>query len=237
MKQEHERRLREIIEFHNRFAKAFKLIENFVGAMDSTSLNDIRYALRGLVDCLNAALDENDEIFNEHCSTTMTALRIAWHDVVDITVQEFRVYLDELCKRYGSDLVAKHVSYKAARSVIHKAQEKSMESRGDRNRRVQLYQEICDVDLVTLLDCYQESVSMEPAIITEWKRERRKTRVSNAALFLSAIAVCVALYVNFLKPSTIPVAEAGFQPSDPAPPAQGDAQTPDPQLAPRSAAQ
>ena len=92
MDEKHKAKLLTLVDLHNEFSKAYKAVEPIVEKMDATTLNDVRYALRAMVDCVKIVVSDQDtDKFHEAASAAELALRIAWHDVVDITFDSFRM--------------------------------------------------------------------------------------------------------------------------------------------------
>jgi len=203
-------KLKEIIHLHNQFSSAFKIVENMGDKMDTLSMNDIRYALRGLVDCVNSIVNEDDTHFLEHHTIAMTALKIAWHDIVDVTVKLFRVYLNNISAQYDADIVADFVDYTEARNVLFKVEGLQKEARESRDRRVELYTQISSGDLQHLVTCYHQVVHAEPAILKKHKKEKMKANF----IYLGGFTAIMAMlhYVGLL-PLIIDSLEGLIQPS------------------------
>ncbi len=195
-------RLESLINLHNEFSKAYKIVESIVEKMDSTTLNDTRYALRAIVDCLQIVVtDENTNKFEETASAAELALRIAWHDVVDITFDSFRIYLDDLGKEYDPDIVAKHINISDCSDILSQYDELVAESRGDRLKRADLYRQITNDHLNKLNKLFNSIKFSEPAIAAAYKKEKRSGRLQIAAYITSFLILLTVLYVNFIKPS------------------------------------
>ncbi len=192
-----------LIELHNNFTKAYKTVEPLVEKMDVTTLNDVRYALRAIIDCIEIAVsDQNSDKFEEAASAAELALRIAWHDVVDITFDSFRIYLDELGKKYGPDITAKHIDMSACAELFTLVEELVAESRGDRTKRVELYSQITNDHLNKLKKIFGDSQFSEAAIAAEYKKEKRDNFIKIFGAVVSSIILITIVYVNFFKPST-----------------------------------
>jgi len=193
-------RLLALVNLHNEFSKAYKAVERIVEKMDATTLNDIRYALRAIVDCVqNIISDQDPDKFEEAASAAELALRIAWHDVVDITFDSFRIYLDDLGKKYGPDIVAKHIDMAACAQLLTQVDELVEQSREDRSIRVQLYSQITCDQLIKLKTLFNAAKFSEGAIAKAYKKERRDNVLKYFGTFLSSIAVIIIVYVNFIK--------------------------------------
>lgn len=192
-------KLSEIVELHNDYSAALKKVEQHIHSFDLTTLNDARYALRGIVDCIESIITSNNKKFDDAFGIAMTALRIAWHDVVDITVDEFKLYLDELGQRYDCDIVASIIPIKQCKESIYKIEDLITESRGDRSKRIELYRNITANDLDTMLNLYRQCKDLEPSIALKYKKEKSNKFLVKFGLSLAGISLCVLTYVNFIK--------------------------------------
>lgn len=200
----------EIIELHNNFAEALKIVEHFIDSIDTTTLNDSRYALRAVIDCIDATFNKDGNDFEKHHSLAMNALRIAWHDIVDIMHDEFKIYLDELAKKYGPDIVAKQIKLADCHKCIRKVQDLITESRGDREKRIDLYQQINKSDLHKMLELYRDCVDMEPAIASAFKKERKGKLISKTTVTIATLSLITGItsaslltYFNSKKDSDV----------------------------------
>lgn len=200
MEEDKKARFQNFIDMHNEFAKAYKTIEPLVDKMDATTHNDIRYALRAIVDCIECTITEKDDKrFEEAASATDLALRIVWNDVVDITFDSFRIYLDELGKIYGPDIVEKYIDTSTCRELLFKVDELVAESRGDRDRRVELYKQISSDNLLEVKKLFTHAQASEPAIAAAKKKEERNDSFKRAALLVSIVIMAMIFYINFIQ--------------------------------------
>ncbi len=197
-------RLQSLIDLHNEFSKAYKAVEPIVEKMDATTLNEARYALRAMVDCIQVVISDQDtEIFEEAASAAELALRIVWHDVVDITFDSFRIYLDDLGKQYGPDIVAKYINFSDCAELLTLVEELVKESRGDRSKRVQLYTQITGDHLGKLKTLFNNAKLSEPAIAAAWKKEKSDNALKKFGAMASLIILVTIVYANFIKPSDV----------------------------------
>lgn len=193
-------RLKFLIDLHNDCAEAYKAVEPVVEKMDMTTMNDIRYALRGMVDCVSAAIsEESDGFFEDAVSRAELALRTVWHDVIDITVDQFRIYLNFLGKEYGPDIVAKFIDRPACNNLIYHVDDLVTQSRGDRSKRIDLYKQITKDHIKELIRLFRNVQDAEPAIVSSWKKEKRDNFLKYFAALASLIILSTVIYVNFIK--------------------------------------
>lgn len=205
MEQKFEQGFSEIIALHNDFAAAIKVVEHFIHTIDNTTLNDSRYALRAVVDCINSAINNNDGDFEKSHAIAMTALRIAWHDIVDIMYDEFKIYLDELSKKYGPDIVASHISIAECRKCIRKVQDLITQSREDRDKRVELYRDISLTDLQKMLELFRDCQDLEPSIAAQYKKERRNRLLAIAGICIGLTSASMLAYFNLRDDAPTPL--------------------------------
>lgn len=188
----------EIIELHNDFSLALKIVENFTNEIDTTTLNDSRYALRAVIDCIEVAVkNDHDVKFQSSHASAITALRIAWHDIVDIMYKEFKIYLDTLAEKYGPDLVDDSIkNLSKCKQIIRKIEDLVALSRGNRSKRVELYREITVENLKNMLDLYRECKDSEPSIARRYKKEKHRNYLAVAAFLTAFSSACMILYFN-----------------------------------------
>jgi hypothetical protein len=161
-------KLEEIILLHNSFCQALKLVEQLKGEIDFASVNDIRYALRACLDCIQAILHGDQNKFDTSYDLTLNALNIGWHDLVDISVAEYKLYMEALNSKYGPSLVAKHLPNKEHAMIIFEIEDQVRGSRTNRFDRSEIYKNITDNHLEKLLKLYRIAVTSESTIEAEF---------------------------------------------------------------------
>ncbi|MCU7805689.1 MAG: hypothetical protein KZQ96_21090 [Candidatus Thiodiazotropha sp. (ex Lucinoma borealis)] len=202
MDEKHKARLLNLVHLHNEFSKAYKVVEPIVEKMDVTTLNDVRYALRAIVDCLEIVVTDKDlDKFEEAASAAELALRIAWHDVVDITFDSFRIYLDDLGKTFGPDIAARYIDMHACGDLLTLFDGLVSESRGDRSKRVELYSQITNDHLSQLKKLFNDAKISEAAIAAAYKKEKRENALKIFGALISLVILSTIIYVNFFKAS------------------------------------
>ena len=196
-------RLRELVDLHNQFARAVKLVEQINSEIDTTSLNDARYALRAVIDCIETTLNGDTKRFDDAFTTARHALNVAWHDTVDITFTEFKLYLDALSEEFGADIVSESIDVAACKTLIHKYEDLARESRQHRKERPEIYRQITDEDLETILQLIRSAQDAEPAISAKFRkeqdrllRESRRDTYVKAGSFIALLAFLAYCYVN-----------------------------------------
>ncbi len=201
MDENQKEKFKSLVELHNNFSKAYKAVEPIVENMDATTLNEARYALRAIVDCIQIVTSDakDDNKFDDSARTAELALRIVWHDVVDITFDSFRIYLDELGKQYGPDIVAKHIDINSCRKLLALANNLVKQSRGDRSLRIELYAQITNDHLDELVSLFDQAKLAEPAISAARKKECRDNFYKIFGAVVSTIILSTIIYVNFIK--------------------------------------
>jgi hypothetical protein len=200
MNDQQKTRLRALIDLHNQFSGAYKSVEQVVEHMDFTTLNEVRYALRAIMDCIQSCIDADDDKFLESAAAAELALRIAWHDLVDITFDSFSIYLNELGKRFGPDIAAKHIDMRKCRKLLRLIEDLVKESRGDRQKRVELYKRITANHLDELVALFRSAQDSEAAIAAERKKEILRHAIMVFGAILATITLAIVLYVNFIRP-------------------------------------
>ena len=189
----HTDRLNHLIYLHNQFAKAIKLVEAVNFELDMASLNDCRYALRAVMDCIESGLNSNNEQFVDAFGRAQNALHIVWHDTVDIAYIQFKLYLNQLSKDYGPDLVAGAIDVTKCKEALYKIEDLITESRGDRKKRIELYTSITCNDLEPILKLYRNAIDAEPAIAAKKRREDGKRRLTILVIVVGILGAIVAL--------------------------------------------
>ena len=191
-------KFKELIDIHNEFARAVKLVEHIDFEVDYTSLNDARYALRAVVDCLQEVTQDNpdEQAFNDKFATARLALNIAWHDIVDIAHQEFKLHLDYLAGKYGPDLVAGIIDVNSCKTIIYKVEDCVRQTREHRDERTEIYRQITSDDMEEILRLYRLANDAEPALAAKKKKERIHNFFTYIAPVLVIISILVGLHLS-----------------------------------------
>ena len=168
------KKFQELTTLHNDYADALKLVEQFVTDFDNTTLNDSRYALRAVIDCGCWAFCDNREKFDKDFGIAHNALRIAWHDIVDITLDEFKIYLDDFNKKYAAHIVASQIDVTACGQLIFKLEDAVRGTRRNRDTRTETYRLITREDLNKVLELQRVCIIKEPVISALCKKEQEE---------------------------------------------------------------
>lgn len=152
------------------------------------------------MDCIDSAIQYNNGNFESSLSLALNALRIAWHDIVDILHDELKIYLDELNKNYGPDIVASVLEVPKLKNHLRQIEDLIAESRGNRDRRIELYQKITKEYFEQTLALYRECRDLEPAIASTWKKERNTIFWRNLGVFLAVASLMLLSYTQIIGP-------------------------------------
>lgn len=190
--------LEKLFELHDQFAEAIKLVEQLEFEVDYTSLNDSRYALRAIVDLIRVLLEEpiDKEKFDDHYTTARHALNVAWHDIVDIAYTEFKLYLDEISRRYGADIISELIDVSECKEMIYLLEDEVRKTRQNRTARREIYSKITSEHLEETLRLFRAAQDCVPAAIVKKRRQRTSDFFMFVVPILSIVSIVVIVIAN-----------------------------------------
>lgn len=191
-------RLKALAAFWNRLESRTKAAEQFRHQTITASINEMRYAGRRIVDCLNV-MNNGDgsekaiSEINEHLIIAKTYLINADHDITDSICFVIHKRISRTVNRYGIDKVCQHVDkFGEIYPLVAEANKIIQGSREDRLVRIKEYERLRDEYLPKLMPLYDSLVKVPELAVEEPETAEMRT-LRNRVSFIKWLAIIASI--------------------------------------------
>lgn len=137
-----------------------KLSENVCGAILSTSINELRYAARNLIESILILQSESSN--NLLIDKIEKNLLNAQHDSVDAIIAYIDNFLDNLLNYFDIELTHKYLpNYSENKALIQKLSFIVNESRQERGNSKNVYDDMVEKDIPKLIEFWKQAIISE----------------------------------------------------------------------------
>lgn len=194
---------KKISERWNRCERLLKTAERVRGEVLNPSINELRYAGRRFVDAISLLSEENLSVENRakadsYLNEAFMFCMQAEHDCVDAVVMHAHLLIEQYSTEYGQMLLIQACpSLEKYRMIKPQIDALILSSREERDRRNDLYHEIIDKHIETMIDIVC-SVELSEPLIKEEMARRKRERIINYSIgligaFLSIVGIALSL--------------------------------------------
>lgn len=189
--------LAEIAREWDKADKDIKYAEQVCQKITLSSIFELRYAGRRIIDALNGiAADADLEGVTLLLQEAKFDCHRARHDAIDAATSKIALDIDTMGRKLGYNAILKvYPNFADFRTLLSGIRKKIAQSRGDRQNREKIYAFIEENELEGLVDKFDEIQEAEPIMKALAKRERLISLISVAGIVISVISIAVTIVI------------------------------------------
>ena len=189
-------RLRTIHREWNHAEETIKAGEQINQRVNWASIKELRYAGRRIVESINLMDSENTEEAMRRLQDAEYNCYRARHDAIDAATSKIAIELENAARKLGHSAIhATYSDFQKMLNVLNEIRRKIRKSRGNREKRDEIYKDIEREDFEQLVDMYLAFQGSENIMLRFAKRERRNQFISYA---VAVVSILISMVIGMI---------------------------------------